>query len=141
MKKIIYLLIAICVVNAAHADMGTGQFRDALLKCDDARDASMSDKNSTNDMNQVILDASNCYVKVGNAVIKKFYADTAEDTGKKFAAFANAIYSASQNLYSGPDECYPECGQISTNLRINMTEAVIKRYITDMLDYIDTLDV
>ena len=141
MKKLLCFLFALGCFGGAYADMGTKQFRDAITKCDDARDAAMSGKNSTNDMNKAVLDSSNCYMKVGGAVISKYYKETAKDIGKKFIAFANAIYAASLNLYSGPDECYPECGQIAENLRINMTEAAIKKYITDMLDYIDMLDV
>jgi hypothetical protein len=78
---------------------------------------------------------------VGNSVIRKYYSDTASDTGRRFVTFANSIYAASLNAYAGPDECYPECGQLAETMRMNMTEGYIKRYITDMLDYIDTMDI
>jgi hypothetical protein len=80
-------------------------------------------------------------MRVGNSVIRKYYSATAEEMGKQFASFANSIYAASLWAYSGPDECYPECGQLAETMRMDMTESYIKRYVSDMLDYIDTLDI
>jgi hypothetical protein len=131
----------IMAAGAANAATGTDAYRRALQKCDDAQTEKLSKQTSTNDIKKTVLDASNCYVSVGNSVIKKYYSDTAEESGKKFVAFANAIYGASLSAFSGPDACYPECGQISESMRMDMTESYIKKYITDMLDYIDTLDV
>jgi hypothetical protein len=141
MKKLLFSFTIIFAITNANADMGTGKYRDALKKCDKEQTQALDNQASTNDVKKTVLDTSNCYVKVGNAVIKKYYSDTIEDTGKKFISFANSIYASSLNLYSGPDECYPECGQISGTMRMNMTESYIKKYIVDMLDYIDTLDI
>jgi hypothetical protein len=121
--------------------MGTGAYRGALGDCDKAQDMRLGSAASTNDVKKAVMDASNCYVRVGNSVIKKYYADTAEETAKRFINFADAIYAASLSAYSGPDECYPECGQVAETMRMDMTESYIKRYITDMLDYIDTMDI
>lgn len=141
MKKLLVSFFIIFAITNANADMGTGKYRDALKKCDKEQNSQLDTQASTNDVKKTVLNASNCYVKVGNSVIKKYYSDTMEETGKKFVSFANSIYATSTNLYNGPDECYPECGQIAETMRMNMTESYIKKYIIDMLDYIDTLDV
>lgn len=141
MKKILFVLLIVFTVNNANANMGTDAYRNAVAKCDAQQESQLKSKAATNDIKKTILDASNCYIKVGNSVIKKYYSDTFEETGKKFVNFANSIYATSMNLYSGPDECYPECGQIAETMHMNMTESYIKRYIIDMLDYVDTLDI
>lgn len=141
MRKILFLALAFCMTAPAYADMGTKTYRDALAKCDSAQQSRLDDTSSTNNVKKIVMDASNCYVKVGNSVIRKYYSDTAEETGKRFVTFANSIYAASLNAYSGPDECYPECGQLAETMRMDMTESYIKKYITDMLDYIDTMDI
>ena len=141
MRKL-FLIFAITLVStSAFADMGTQKYRGALTKCDADQDSRLNTTVSTNDIKRTVLDASNCYVRVGTDVIRNYYSDTYEDTARAFIAYANAIYAASLNAYSGPDECYPECGQMSEVMRMDMTESYIKRYIIDMLDYVDTLDV
>ena len=142
-KSLCFMLFALCFATAqpARADIGTKVYRDMIAECDRTRTAAMEQYSTNDDMNRIAMDASNCYIKVGNAVIKKYYVDTADDTGKKFIAFANAIYAAAGNLYSGPDECYPDCGHIAESLRIGTTETHIKQYIIEMLDYVDKLDV
>lgn len=141
MKKFLFLLTIIFTTNAALADMGTGTYRNALKDCDKKQGTQLETTSSTDGIKKSVIDTSNCYVKVGKSVIKKYYSDTYEETEKKFINFSNSIYSASLNLYSGPDECYPECGQIAGTMRMNMTQTYIKKYIVDMLDYIDTLDI
>ena len=141
-----FLLFAICYLlfmtaAPSYADMGTQAFRDMLAECDGVQAAAMMEHSDANDMNKIAMDASNCYIKTGNAVIKKYYTQTAEDTGKKFTAFANAIHAAAGNIYMGPDECYPECGHIANNLRMGTTERHIKQYVIEMLDYVDSLDI
>lgn len=141
MKKALISFFIIFAITGANADMGTAKYRDALNKCDKNQESQLNKVISTNDIKKTVMDTSNCYIKVGNSVIKKYYSDTSKETAKKFITFANSIYSASLNVFNGPDECYPECGQISETMRMNMTESYIKKYILDMLDYIDTLDV
>ncbi len=139
--KWIKLLIVHCslliAAGAAHADTDT--YRAQLGRCDNGE--TLAVLNTTNAVTDALMGASNCYVGVGMQVIREYYADTATDTGRKFIAFANAVHAASLNIYSGPDECYPECGTIAQTLRADTTESYIRQYVIDMLDYIDTLDI
>jgi hypothetical protein len=141
MRKLLFFVLILCAWTPAYADMGTKTYRDALAKCDKEQQSRLDDATATNDVKKIVMDTSNCYVKVGNSVIRKYYSDTAEETGKRFVTFANSIYAASLNAFSGPDECYPECGQLAQSMRMDMTESYIKRYVTDMLDYIDAMDI
>jgi hypothetical protein len=141
MKATLFIFSIIFAATVANADMGTQRYRDALRDCDKAQESELGARSSTNDIKKVVMDASNCYVKVGDSVIRKYDSDTYEETGKRFIAFANAIYAASLNAFTGPDECYPECGQLAESMRMDMTESYIKQYVTDMLDYIDTMDI
>lgn len=141
MKKILFSLLAIFIISNSYAKSGTDSYRNQLKECDKKQDSQLSNQASTNDVKKVVLDTSNCYVKVGTSVIKKYYSDTFDETLNKFMNFSNSIYSASFNLYSGPDECYPECGQLAYTMRMNMTETYIKKYVIDMLNYIDKLDI
>jgi hypothetical protein len=142
MKKV---LIALGVFQmfccGAFADSATKSFRNDLAKCEKNGMASVEGKSATEEVNAALLSESNCYISVGNAVIKKFYANTRDAAQKNFIGFANASYHAAASAYIGPDECYPECGQMAEELRTNMTTRAIRQYITDMLDYIDNLAV
>lgn len=140
MKKIIAICFAVFVAMPVFADTDTDTFRAALVACDNARTDAATNATTTDDVNRAVLDASNCYIHVGNDVIAKFYSDSEKDMRKELLDFSNALYAAAGALYSGPDLCYPDCGQIANNLQMTKTEDTIKQYVSDMLDYIDTLN-
>jgi len=137
MKKIFitcYLSLISCTCFGATTD----EYRDALKKCDDAQTAQIETTATNADVAATLTGTSNCYVRVGAAVINEYYSDTAADMRAKFIAFANAAHTATGNIYFGPDTCWPECGHDGELMRLATTEKYIRTYVSDILNFIDT---